>query len=646
MADRHYLELLAKEYPTAQLVASEIINLSAICQLPKGTEYFFSDIHGEADAFEYLLGTASGVIGSKIETLFQNSLSEPERLLLSELIYRPAEVLHTRAKVGKDRDWCRVTIYRLVQVCMNVSSKYTRSKVRKKMPAHFAYVLDELLHADTEENKEQYYTAIIAAIDETGMAGDFIIALCELIRRCCIDRLHIIGDIFDRGPHAERVMEGLMAYNDVDIQWGNHDIQWMGAVAGNGACVAGVVRLAISYNNFDLLEDGYGINLRPLSHFAAEVYKDDPCTLFMPHILDENIYDPINAELAAKMHKAIAVIQFKLEGQLIDRHPEFEMDGRAMLTRVDFEKCTANVDGVDYPMRDCMFPTVDPADPLKLTPGETELVHALTRSFTHGNLLGRHINFLYNRGSLYTIANGNLLYHGCVPMDERGGFAKVKIKGKTLSGRAYLDEIERIVREAHYASDNSKGRRDAGDYMWYLWCGPHSPIFGKDRITTFERYFVGDKAAHHEVSDPYYQHVNSREACEAILREFDLDPQQSRIINGHVPVRLADGESPIKGGGLLFVIDGGISKAYQGKTGIGGYTLISNSHSLMLAEHRPFEEVRSSGFGQGPKVQVVERFPRRVKVMDTDTGHQLQKDIDELCELLEAYREGTIRERK
>lgn len=650
MTDRHYLDLLSKEYPSIDAVSTEIINLSAICQLPKGTEYFFSDIHGEADAFAYLLGTASGVIRDKIEAIFQNSLAESERLLLSELIYRPEEVLATQQRMGQNHDWRRVTIFRLVQVCKSVASKYTRSKVRKKMPPQYAYVMDELLHADTEEKKEEYYTAIIEAIDATDIAEDFIIELCALIRQCAINQLHIIGDIFDRGPHADQVLDELMNYTDVDIQWGNHDIHWMGAACGNWACVASVVRAAINYNNFDLLEDSYGINLRPLSVFASEVYRDDPCSLFTPHLLDDNVYDPIDPALAARMHKAIAIIQFKLEGQLIARHPEYDMDDRSVLSRVDFEAGTLDIDGKTYPLRDTLFPTVDPKHPLALSPGEEELVRTLARSFTHSPQLCRHMRYLYNVGSIYKVANGNLLYHGCIPMQADGSFTKVKLDGKKqLAGRALLDAIEVIIREAYYGQEGSREQQNAGDFMWYLWCGKVSPIFAKNRMTTFERYFIADKATHAEKSDPYYQHVEGpegRAACERILREFGLDPAQSRIINGHVPVHTGDGESPVKGGGLLFVIDGGISKAYQSKTGIGGYTLISNSHSLALAEHRPFAELRGTAFGQGPKVQIVERFPHRVSVRDTDTGARLLRDIAELKQLLAAYRDGEIREKR
>lgn len=643
MHEMHYLELLSKEYPSIDAVSAEIINLSAICCLPKGTEYFFSDIHGEADAFTYLLGTASGVIGSKIESLFQNSVPEPERIELSELIYNPEEVF---SLCRRDDDWCRVTIYRLVQVCKSVASKYTRSKVRKKMPKRFAYILDELLHADTEENKEEYYSAIIAAITDTGVARRFIIALCRLIRQCGIDHIHVIGDIFDRGPHADDVLDALMQFTDVDIQWGNHDIHWMGAASGHRTCVASVVRLAVSYNNFDLLEDAYGINLRPLSTFAAEVYRDDPCLLFQPHMLDTNIYDPIDKQLAAKMHKAIAVIQFKLEGQLIARRPEFNMANRDLLSKVDFSKGTARIGGKSYLLQDTLFPTVDADNPLKLTPGEEALVEVLTKSFERSPLLRKHIRFVYNKGSIYKVANNNLLYHGCIPMNEDGSFKQVDLCGSRLSGREYLDAINKICRNAHFAPRDSEERNFAGDYLWYLWCGPDSPIFGKNQMATFERYFIKEKATHKEVSNPYYNFVETRETCEYILKEFGLDPADSHIVNGHVPVKINQGESPIKGGGLLFVIDGGLSKAYHSRTGIGGYTLIGNSHGLALAEHRPFDEVKNDGFRALPRVMVVERYPRRRKVADTDTGTTIKESIRELKVLLKAYQDGEIREKR
>ncbi len=646
MVNRHYLELLAKEYPTVEAVSAEIINLSAICQLPKGTEYFFSDIHGEADAFEYLVGTASGVISEKIEGIFQKSVSQAERQHLSQLIYRPKTVLMAMQSQTEQEDWRRVSIFRLMQVCKSVASKYTRSKVRKKMPAQFAYVMDELLHADAGEHKEDYYTAIIEAICDTGLADDFIMAMCELIRRCTIDTLHIIGDVFDRGPHADIVIDELSRFTDVDVQWGNHDIHWMGAAAGSDTCIANVVRIAISYNNFDLLEDSYGINLRPLSMFAAEVYRGDPCTFFKPHVWDDNVYNPIDIDLAAKMHKAIAVIQFKLEGQLIARNPAFRMDSRMVLKHIDYDKGEIVLGGERYKLRDAVFPTIDAKDPLALTAEEQSLVRTLRRSFTHSQLLSKHIRFLFNNGSLYKIANGNLLYHGCIPMEEDGSFSRVDIDGQSLSGRAYLDKMDALVRDAYYMPADAPEKKSATDIFWYLWCGGKSPLFGKHCITTFERYFVADKKSHKENANPYFKHITTREACERILQEFGLNPTTSRIINGHVPVRSSEGESPVKGGGLLYVIDGGISKAYHGRTGIGGYTLISNSHNISLAEHRPFSEVQQSGFTLLPNMRTVERFARRVDVRETDTGKRLLQDIEELKQLLAAYREGDLREKR
>ena len=644
MTDRHYLELLAKDYPTIAAASSEIINLNAICCLPKGTEYFFSDLHGESEAFRYLLNSASGVVRDKIETLFQNSVGEADRALLSALIYQPEETLQAQQDRAGFEDWCRITIYRLVQVCRAVSSKYTRSKVRKKIPGQFAYIIDELLHADTEENKEDYYTEIICSIVNTGVAEPFITVLCRLIRQCCIDRLHIIGDIFDRGPRADQIMEELMGFQAVDIQWGNHDIGWIGAQAGNTACMANVVRQGISYNNFDLLEDGYGINLRALSTFAAQVYSDDPCALFAPHLLDQNTYDPVDAGLAAKMHKAIAVIQFKLEGQLIKRHPEYQMEDRILLDKVEFQAGTVRLDGEAYPLRDTLFPTVDPADPLALTVQEEELVHTLALSFSHSALLQKHLRFLYSNGGMYKCFNANLLYHGCIPMTEDGAFEHVSFGGKELGGKNYLDYIRGRVHDACFAPADSAAKQDAVDFIWYLWCGPKSPLFGKSKLAAFERYFIADPKTHTETLNPYYRLVEERPACEKILHEFGLDPAQSHIVNGHVPVKPRKGESPIKGGGLLFMIDGGISKAYHGQTGIGGYTLISNSHHLALAEHKPFEEVRRNLSQNAPRVQIVQLMPKRVTVRDTDTGKKLIRQIEELQDLLAAYRTGSLKE--
>ena len=647
MTGLDYLQLLSRSYPTALAASTEIINLNAICRLPKGTEYFFSDLHGEYDAFNYLLSSASGILREKIDYLFARSVALREREELAVLICTPAETLsRLRSEMDQDEydNWCNITIYRLVQVCTAVSAKYTRSKVRKKIPKDFSYIIDELLHADADDSKERYYEEIIRSIVATGTSDAFIVQFCDLIRECAVDGLHILGDIFDRGPHADRILEELRRFHDVDIQWGNHDIAWMGAAAGSQVCVASVLRRCFSYNNFDQLEDGYGFNLRPLSMFAAEVYGDDPCERFAPHILDENEYDPIDAGLASKMHKAMAVLEFKLEAQLLQRHPEYGMDDRILLPQVDFKNGTVMVDGKSYEMLDTRFPTVDPADPTALTTGEEQLMEQLTASFQHNTLLRKHIRFLLSRGGMYKVVNGNLLYHGCIPMREDGSFDEVPVDGKALSGKAYLDALDAKVRSAFYTKRGTPEHENAADYFWYLWAGPKSPLFGKSKLSTFERYFIADKATHVEVYNPYYLHVKNRSTCETILRQFGLEPAHSHIVNGHVPVKEKEGESPIRGEGLLFVIDGGISKAYQRQTGFGGYTLIYNSHHLALAQHKPYAQIMENPRQSAPRVRIVENMPRRVLVADTDTGAQLRERIGHLEDLLAAYRAGTIKE--
>ena len=647
MTDLRYLQLLSRSYPTILSASAEITNLKAICRLPKGTEYFFSDLHGEYDAFSYLLSSASGIIRDKVEALFSRSVSEREREELAMLIYDPESVLSRLREelVGIEYDkWCQIAIYRLVQVCRVVSSKYTRSKVRKKIPKDFAYVIDELLHADTEENKDAYYEEIIRSIVATGTSEDFIKQFCSLIRECAVDRLHILGDIFDRGPHADKILEELRRFHDVDIQWGNHDVAWMGASVGNQACIASVLRRAVSYNNFDQIEEGYGLNLRPLSMFAAEVYRDDPCERFIPHVLDENVYDPVDVPLASKMHKAMAVIEMKLENQLLLRHPEYGMADRILLPKVDFVNGTVEVEGKTYEMLDKFFPTVDPADPMALSPAEQELIDQLTATFRNSHVLSSHVRFLLSKGSMYKVVNNNLLYHGCVPMKEDGTFDQVELDGKCLSGKAYLDAINDKVRLAFFGTPGSPEQQDAVDYFWYLWAGPKSPVFGKSKIATFERWFIADKITHVEVYNPYYTLVRRRETCETILREFGLDPARSHIVNGHVPVKEKEGESPIRGDGLLFVIDGGISKAYQRQTGFGGYTLIYNSHHLALAQHKPYALIKADPRANGPTVRTVEVMPQRVLVGDTDVGKELREQIAALEDLLTAYREDLIKE--
>ena len=647
MRDEKYLKLLAKEYPTIQAASSEIVNLTAICQLPKGTEYFFSDIHGEYEAFVHLLRSASGIIRMKIADLFDSTLTEAEQNMLANLIYEPEKVTGCLQEFGKDtNDWKKLTIYRLVQVCKEVGSKYTRSKVRKKMPPEYAYILDELLHVNHDGNKKVYYNEIIHSILEMGVGDNFIIALCHLIQNLSVDSLHIIGDIFDRGPRPDIIMNELMAFHDVDIQWGNHDISWMGAACGNRTLMANVVRMGISYNNFDALEDGYGINLRALSIFASQAYKDDPCTYFYPKMLDENEYDRVDSVLAAKMHKAIAIIQFKLAGQLIKRHPEYGMDDRNLLEKVDYEKGCLLYGGKEYPLLDTFFPTIDPKNPLRLTREEEELMNALEASFRHSEVLHRHIRFLYTNGSMYKCANSNLLFHGCIPMTKEGEFETyVSADGKGYKGKALLDYLNTQVQNAYLLPEDAEGKQKAVDFMWYLWCGAKSPVFGKSKLSAFEHYFVADKVMQKESMNPYYKLSEQEEICDKIFHEFGLDPETSHIINGHVPVKIKDGEKPVKAGGKLYVIDGGISKAYQSKTGIAGYTLIFNSHCLALAEHRNYMKMEGNPPSYAPEVHVTERLPERMKVVDTDIGVQLKEQIDDLKELVNAYREGVIKEK-
>ena len=642
MRDLAYLKLLAKEYPTVKEATSEIVNLTAICSLPKGPEYFFSDLHGEYEAFIHLLRSSSGITREKIKETFGHLIPEEEQVQLANLIYYPDRNLNKIIQQGRGtEDWQRITVNRLVQICKEVSSKYTRSKVRKKMPREFGYVIDELLHVDyNDENKRVYYEEIIRSIIDTGIADKFIVALCELIQNLAIDSLHIIGDIFDRGPRADIIMNELMHFHDVDIQWGNHDISWMGAATGNPACVCNVLRIAISYNSFDVLEDGYGINLRPLSMFASKVYRDDPCSQFTPKILDENIYDAVDPGLAAKMHKAIAVIQFKVEGQIIKRHPGYKMDDRILLEAVDYSRGVVTIEGTEYPMLDTMFPTIDPKHPLRLTKEEDELLHTLIMSFRHSGLLHKHIRFLYTNGALYQCHNGNLLYHGCIPMRPDGSFEGMICNGEELTGRALMDYIGEQIHKAYFLSEDDLEKNGARDFMWYLWCGAKSPVFGKDKMTTFEHYFVADKATHRERLNPYYKLSQQEDVCDRILQEFGLYGEGSHIINGHVPVKIKDGEMPVKANGKLFVIDGGLSKAYQKYTGIAGYTLIYNSHHLALAEHKPFNPEQENT----PRVAIVEKMKNRIMVSDTDKGKELMAQIEDLKELSAAYRRGDIKE--
>lgn len=647
MIDKHLLRHLSKKYPDVKSATEEIVNLSAILSLPKGTEYFLSDLHGEHEAFIHMLKSASGVIRAKIEEIFGPDLNRDERDELAALVYN-AEAEIKRRKVSEaDFDkWCKISILRLILICKSVSTKYTRSKVRKRLPKEYAYIIDELLHAEDESNKGNYYGQIINSIVETEIAEDFIIELTNIISSLAVDRLHIIGDIWDRGAHPDCIMDFLMKYHDVDFQWGNHDIVWMGAATGNWACITNVLRMNISYNNFDMLEIGYGINLRPLATMAEKVYADDPCEFFKPKRLDENKFDPVDDSLAAKMNKAIAICQFKVEGQRIKAHPEYGMENRLLLDKIDYEAGTITLrDGV-FPLRDTNFPTVDPEDPYKLTEDEEAVLKALEASFLQSEKLQAHIKFMYSHGALYKVVNGNLMYHGCIPMDEDGNFEECTVNGVTASGKAYMDYLDDQVRKAYFNPDESEETGRSGDLMWYLWLGSKSPLFGKDQMTTLERCFVADKKTHKEHTVPYYKLINRKDICEKILEEFGLDPNTSHILNGHVPVKIKDGESPVKGEGKLFIIDGGMSKAYQKQTGIAGYTFIFNSRYMALSEHKPYSPLQPDGtqLFTTPAIRTVKTLEKRMLVKDTDQGKDLEREVMELKALVKAYRTGEIKE--
>ena len=588
-----YLRLLARQYPTVQAASTEIINLQAILNLPKGTEHFISDIHGEYEAFNHILNSCSGVVKEKLDELFGTSLPRSERDELSTLIYYPEEKLALIAKQTSDlNEWYRITLHRLIEVCRWVSSKYTRSKVRKALPKDYAYIIDELLHTHYDEaDKRDYYENIINTIIDIDQAPSFIEAVCEVIKRMAVDHLHIVGDIFDRGPRADVVMDALLNYHSVDIQWGNHDILWMGAASGSRTLVATVLANSIHYNNLDVIETGYGISLRPLSIFANEVYKDCDTHRFAVKLTgpDADQYSEKDKLLSARMHKAITIILFKLEGQKLVRCPEFNMSDRLLLDKIDYDTKSITISGVTYPLEDCDFPTVDPADPYALTPEESQVIDQLTASFQRSEKLQQHIRFLYSKGGLYKVFNGNLLFHGCIPMAEDGSFLKFTIGGKERSGREFLAYAEKTARKAYYAKPGSPERQFGMDFLWWLWAGRNSPIFGRDRMTTFERRLIKDEGAWTEPKNCYYTLYNDPEVCERILKEFGLEGPHCHIINGHIPVKAKKGESPIKGGGRLIVIDGGFCKAYQPTSGIAGYTLIYNSRNIRIVSHQPFE---------------------------------------------------------
>lgn len=648
-----YLRLLSKQFPTVAEASTEVINLKAILNLPKGTEHFLTDLHGEYESFNHVLRNGSGVIKRKIEYALGDVLSEKESKELATLIYYPEQKLELVLKEEVNIEkWYETTIYRLIEVCRQVTAKYTRDKVRKAIPEDFEYIIEELLHERPDRlDKEDYYSEIINTIVSIGRAKQFITALSKLIQRLVIDRLHIIGDIFDRGPGADIVMDTLLNYHSVDVQWGNHDILWMGAAAGNEACIATVLRISARYMNMDTIEEGYGINILPLATFALEFYNDDECPGFKPKLEDDDDFSEKDIKLMTKMHKAIAILQFKLEGEIIKRRPHLNMQDRLFLNKINYEDGSIEIDGKTYKLNNNNFPTIDPADPYKLIPEEKELIEKLKSSFLNSGRLQKHIRFLFSKGSMYLKYNSNLLYHGCIPLNEDMTFKSVSIgsSGKSYSGKEYLDRLDKLVREGYFYKSNKEAKLYGEDMIWYLWTGPDSPLFGKDKMTTFERYFIDDKETHIEVKNPYYKYQDSEDMCNMIFDEFEMDPKISHIINGHVPVKFRKGESPIKANGKLLVIDGGLSRAYQKTTGIAGYTLIFNSYGLLLVSHEAFES-KEKAIKEEKDIlsttMVLEREVVRKKVQDTDDGEEIKLQIADLMTLLDAYQKGIIKEQK
>ena len=647
----HYLRLLARQYPTVEAAGTEIIRLQAILNLPKPTEHFMSDIHGEHEAFLHILNSGSGEVKEKLEELFGNSMTRKDRNDLATLIYYPTSKLALVADEEENLDeWYRLTIHRLVDLCRFVSTKHTRAKVRTYMDPDYEQILDELIHLVEEGgSRRDQYENIINTIIQIGQAADVIRAICKVIKSLVVDKLHIVGDIFDRGPRADIVMDSLMTSNNVDIQWGNHDVLWMGAASGSRTLVATVLSNSIRYNNLDVIETGYGISLRPLSIFANEVYKDTNTDQFKVKLTgtDADQYTEKDKLLSARMYKAITIILFKLEGQKVLRRPEFGMADRLLLDKINYEDKTIDLNGKVYPMLDCDFPTVDPNNPYELTDEENHVINQLTDSFENSEKLQKHIRFLYSKGGLYKVCNGNLLFHGCIPMSDDGSLMTFTIGGKERSGKAFLDYAEKTARKAYYDKRGSEERQFGMDFLWWLWAGRNSPIFGRDRMTTFERRFIADEATWAEPKNAYYTYYQDRRVCDRLLLEFGLKGEHCHIINGHVPVKVRKGESPIKGGGKLIVIDGGFSRAYQSTSGIAGYTLIYNSRHYRIVSHQPFtskwnavhknDDIRNDS-------EIFEKMETRMRVSQTDEGAELQDRVDMLMMLLDAYRSGAVTE--
>ena len=646
-SDEHlrYLRLLSQKYQTVAAAASEVIRIEALLRLPKGTEHFMSDLHGEHEAFVHILNSASGVIREKIDTVLGTEVPAEERAELATLVYYPHQKLPELKARQQDLDgWYRLTLLRLIDLCRFVSSKHTRDHVRRCLPQNCGYILDELLHAHFEDHdKDQYYGEIIESILRYDRADAYIVRFCEVIKRLAVDRLHIVGDLFDRGPRPDRILDSLMAHHQVDIQWGNHDVVWMGAAAGSPLCIMTVLKTTLAYNNLDTLEGGYGISLRQLERFAQNAYADSDVSRWMPHADPRTASGDLTA--AARMHKAVTVMMLKLEAQVIARNPDFALQGRDFLNHIDFAAGTVDYHGTVYPLLDCDFPTVTPADPTALSAGEQHILDGLVRSFAESERLQRHVQFLYAHGAFYKICNGNLLYHGAVPMTEDGAFAAIRFEGVTRSGKQLFDYCDRRARQGYSAPLGSPARLAGQDFLWYLWCGAKSPLFGRSAMTTFERLYIADPAAHREIKDPYYRHIAHADTATRILQEFGLTGAGCHIVNGHVPVRAMEGESPIKGGGRLIIIDGGFCRAYHRRTGIAGYTLVYNSRGLILRTHQPFESVEKAIHEDEDitsQSEYIYTAPQRILVRDTDEGLRKQALIRDLCALVQAYQTGVL----
>ena len=643
-----YLEILSERFPTVQSVCTEIINLEAILNLPKGTEHFLSDLHGEYESFLHILKNASGVIKTKIDDIFKNDMTQSERRRFATLIYYPKEKLELIKKETANLDeFYRITLFRLIKICKVVGSKYSRSKVRKAIPKDYQYIINELLHSSQDTfDKESYYDKIIDSIISLGRADAFIITISYLIQQLAVDHMHIIGDIYDRGPGPDIIIDELMKYHSIDIQWGNHDIIWMGAAAGSEACIFNVIRICARYNNLDILEEGYGINIRTITEFAMEEYGDKDSIIFKPKNVDEknSQFDQIIME---KTQQAAAIIQFKLEGAIIKKHPEYEMDDRLLLDKINYKKGKIHINGKTYDLVENYFPTINPDNPYELSVKEKDVVKKLVKSFKNSEKLQRHIQFLYSKGNIYKVFNDNLLIHGCVPMDSAGEFVKVNINGKELKGKEYLDYVEKIARQGYFEPEGSEKRENGKDFLWYLWCGKNSPIFCKDKMKTFERYYLNNKETWEEIKNPFYNFENDENISIKVLEEFGIDSSKGHIICGHIPVKFKAGESPIKANGKLFIIDGGLSKAYQRTTGIAGYPLRYSSYGLTLVAHEPFTSRENAIINETDlhsEKQIVEKVERKL-IKDTDKGIELKDQIADLEKLLDAYKNGSISEK-